>query len=475
MKRLIYLFTVSFTVLMAFNACLKSDNEFETQKVDTRAWSTTETPLEIIRQAYLFAMPLVYMDVTRASYSIPDNYFYTAEKLPDYNYKNVVAVNIDTNYSIAFLKLEDGPVMFEIPDMGDRYYTYPIMDAWTNNFVIPGTRLTGNGPQKYFVSGPDWTGQVPAGYTQIVSPTNLAWIDGRVQVNSPADLDEVVLPLQNRFVLTSVNTPSTDCRPSDKYLPEDFGGKSVVQVIRELPLEDFFNYFNELMELNAPFAEDSVIIRKMATVGIGAGKKFCIKKFNHATQQALQTLTVDVYTVLEEALAGQPLFGVDTSHPDAQFGDYKTDYNLRAIITYKGLGALPPQEATYYTYFNDADGSVLDGSQASYTIHFDADGFPPAEAFWSYTIYNAERYLVQNPISRYGIGDRNELTYNADGSLDIYLSYEAPADELLSNWLPIPDGRFDVTARLYMPYPAFLANPSSWNDPKPVKVTTLRR
>jgi len=287
MKRIMML-SMAFTIqIFLFTDCQAIDEEITSGNVLTRAATVTETPLEIIRQAYLFAMPVVYMDVTRASYSIPDNYFYTADKLPDYNYKNVVAVNIDTNYSIAFLKLEDGPVMFEIPDIGDRYYTYPIMDAWTNNFVIPGTRLTGNGPQKYFITGPDWTGEIPAGYTLITSPTNLAWLDGRVQVNSPADLEETVLPLQNQFTLVSVNPPSTAGRPSDKYVPADFGGKSVVQVIKEMPLEDYFNYFNELLELNAPFAEDSVILQKMATVGIGAGKIFAIADFDVDTQQAL--------------------------------------------------------------------------------------------------------------------------------------------------------------------------------------------
>ncbi|MCD7976162.1 MAG: DUF1214 domain-containing protein [Tannerellaceae bacterium] len=177
---------------------------------------------------------------------------------------------------------------------------------------------------------------------------------------------------------------------------------------------------------------------------------------------------------MDGAHSGDILFGVDTSNPEAQLGDYKTDYNLRAVITYKGLGALPPQEATYYTYFNDADGNVLDGSQANYTIHFPAGGFPPAQAFWSYTIYNAERYLVQNPIDRYAIGDRNELIYNEDGSLDIYLSYKSPEEALVPNWLPIPNGKFDITARLYMPDPAFLASPSSWNDPKAVQVVTRK-
>ena len=72
-------------------------------------------------------------------------------------------------------------------------------------------------------------------------------------------------------------------------------------------------------------------------------------------------------------------------------------------------------------------------------------------AFWSLTMYNASDYmLVANPIDRYAIRDRTPgLKYNADGSLDIYIQHDAPADT--SNWLPAPKGDFYLILRMYQP------------------------
>jgi hypothetical protein len=129
---------------------------------------------------------------------------------------------------------------------------------------------------------------------------------------------------------------------------------------------------------------------------------------------------------------------------------------------------LPPEEAVYYSYYTDKDGELLNGKNR-YRIHFEKGQLPPAQAFWSYTVYDSDRYLVENPIRRYAIGDRNPLQYNADGSLDIYLTKESPGKRRESNWLPIGDGEFNLTLRIYIPVPEFLKDRSVWNDPKPEK------
>ncbi|WP_052734576.1 MULTISPECIES: DUF1214 domain-containing protein [unclassified Methanosarcina] len=68
-----------------------------------------------------------------------------------------------------------------------------------------------------------------------------------------------------------------------------------------------------------------------------------------------------------------------------------------------------------------------------------------------------EFYLVANPINRYSIGDRTPgLTYNPDGSLDIYFQKDSPGPEKESNWLPAPAGPFRVAMRMYQPREAAL-------------------
>ena len=87
-------------------------------------------------------------------------------------------------------------------------------------------------------------------------------------------------------------------------------------------------------------------------------------------------------------------------------------------------------------------------------LHFGKDELPPANGFWSLTMYDDEGFQVANPVNRFAIGDRDALTFNADGSLDIYLQHESPGKERESNWLPAPaSGKLGVTLRLFAPAP----------------------
>jgi hypothetical protein len=73
---------------------------------------------------------------------------------------------------------------------------------------------------------------------------------------------------------------------------------------------------------------------------------------------------------------------------------------------------------------------------------------PPADAFWSITMYDAEGDQVTN---RFAIGDRDPLRYNPDGSLDIYIQHANPGPARQRSWLPALTGPLGITMRLYAP------------------------
>jgi hypothetical protein len=79
-------------------------------------------------------------------------------------------------------------------------------------------------------------------------------------------------------------------------------------------------------------------------------------------------------------------------------------------------------------------------------------------------MYDQEGYTVPNALDRYAIGDRDDLVYNADGSLDLYIQHESPGPDKASNWLPAPaSGELGLTMRLYHPLPAILNG--TWTPP----------
>jgi hypothetical protein len=135
------------------------------------------------------------------------------------------------------------------------------------------------------------------------------------------------------------------------------------------------------------------------------------------------------------------------------------------LVTAIGLGANRPQDAVYPTSETDAAGKPYSGAN-KYVMHFAKGQTPPVSGFWSLTMYNADYFFVDNPLNKYTVSPRNDLKYNADGSLDIYIQNESPGKDKEANWLPAPKDRFVLMMRLYWPKES---NPSiingTWQPP----------
>ena len=51
-------------------------------------------------------------------------------------------------------------------------------------------------------------------------------------------------------------------------------------------------------------------------------------------------------------------------------------------------------------------------------------------------MYGMDNYLVENKLNKYAIRSVDDLKFNQDGSLDIYLQFDSPGQEKEANWLP---------------------------------------
>jgi hypothetical protein len=127
-----------------------------------------------------------------------------------------------------------------------------------------------------------------------------------------------------------------------------------------------------------------------------------------------------------------------------------------------GLGANLPEDAIYPAAQVDGAGNPLSGANA-YVIHFAPGQAPPVNAFWSITMYDDQGFFVTNPINRYALHNWDPLIVNADGSLDIYLQNPSPGPDKEANWLPAPEGAFNLTMRLYWPQRSVVAG--TWQPP----------
>ncbi|HVE54894.1 MAG TPA: DUF1254 domain-containing protein [Ramlibacter sp.] len=355
-----------------------------------------------------------------------NQFTHTHRKLGPHD-REVVSPNNDTVYSNAWLDLLQGPVVIETPEMGDRYWTLGLLDAWTNPFAYVGRRTTGNRPQRTLVHGPDWQGRVPEGISQVIAaPGQDVWLIGRILVDEAAGDVEQVRALQLQFSLRRLDGSDAAMRVDTRL-----DGRSV-----DVPQASLYaSIVDEALARN-PVPEGE----PLAWAGGG---------------EALESALPQVFDELRGADQPQALGG-GWALPVAVRTHWGGDLLTRARVARNLIGALGIEEAMYPTAEVDAEGRPLHGSHA-YELRFPPGGGPRVGAFWSLTMYRRSDCLfVANPIARYSIGDRTPgLRHDADGSLAIRLQATDPGPGV--NWLPAPAGElFYVVLRLYQPRPDHL-------------------
>jgi hypothetical protein len=434
---------------------------------------TVQDAYEIGVEAYVYFYPLVTLDLTRrVGTNIeagklpglgPMNMFHHFRAYPTADFRSVVRPNFDTLYSISFLDLTKEPMVVSAPDTDGRYYLLPMLDMWTDVFASPGKRTSGTKAGSFAVVPPGWNGQLPSGVQKIQSPTPYAWIIGRTQTNGPKDY-AAVHKIQDGYTITPLSRWGKAPEPVQAVVDPSVDMKTPpLDQVNKMPAAAYFRYAAEILKVNPPHVTDWSTIARLKRIGIEPGKSFDFEKLDPSVQQALEKAATDG---LKGMYAKIPTFArvangwqmnTDTM---GVYGDY---YLKRAAVAMIGLGANQPEDAIYPLNIADADGKPLVG-QNKYVLHFSKEELPPVGAFWSVTMYDEAGFQVTNPINRFAIGDRDDVKYNSDGSLDIYMQYENPGPDKVSNWLPSPaTGTLGVTLRLYAPKAQALDG--RWNPP----------
>jgi hypothetical protein len=393
------------------------------------------------REGYAYALPLIEVATTRQRGQAVGHrmgVFAHVRNLANHKHRAVTTPNTDTLYSTAQVDLAAGPVTITVPPSGDRYLSVALMDAYSNNFAILGTRTTGPDGGTFRLVGPR---EAADGWNAIRSPTDHVWILARVLVAGPHDL-EAAREVQGGL---SVQGPASE-------LPGPYAG-------RDAGWRDYFASAAALMRANPPPVTDLGILRRMAPLGLMEG--FDPDRFDPAEVAEIEAGVAEAREAVRGAGGlGGTRFIEGWTYPDARLGDFQQDYALRAAVALGGLAALPPAEAMYMQAEGPGPRSLFDGTRA-WRLHFPAGRLLPVDSFWSLSLYEAmpdgQFFFCDNPLDRYAIGDRTPgLSGNADGSLDIWIGHESPGAARESNWLPAPAGPFALFMRAYLPRPELL-------------------
>lgn len=339
--------------------------------------------------------------------------------------KEVVTPNNDTLFTNAWLDLSQGPLVIEVPEMGERYWVLGFLDAWTNPWAYAGRRTTGGAAQRVFVHGPRWPGQVPAGMHRIAAPGDDVWVIGRILADDDAADLAAVHALQDRFRLLRADGSAAlarldtliDGRRTGAPEAEEYARIVDAMLARNPPARPLAHWPPALERLQAVLDAVYAELREPQPSALGGG---------WTTAMMVRT----------------------------DFGD---DFLTRARVARNWIGTLGIEEAMYIMAEVDEEGQSLHGNQR-YSLRLPPEGFD-IDAFWSVTLYGrSDCLLVPNAIGRHSIGDRTRgLVHDPDGALTIRIQADDPGPG--HNWLPAPaDDGFYLVLRLYQPRESHLEN-----------------
>lgn len=435
---------------------------------------TTEYVQMVGRMAYLWGWPLVNSHNRRAAFAMAPtaglnggvvpmapvglNAMLTDYIKPEQTF--VTCPNQDVVYGAGYFALDKEPIVFQVPDFGDRFWVYALYDARTDEFAEVG-KPYGTKPGFYMIVGPSWKGDVPPGIAGVVrSSTELAFTAPRVFKDDTAEDGKAVQSVLGQVMFYPLRQFDGKVKTTDwsklPVFPVPAGAKGETKWVEP---EKFFDQLPGVMKLVPPLPGEEALYGWINSVFDAAAKDPAIK-------QAL----IASFVVADRELIG-PLFqwkyngrsagnGWNSPVNNAQWG---TDYLNRTGTAKSNMYDNKPDETKYIYRDLDSQGQQLHGKNL-YTITFAKGQVPPVRGFWSLTLYNEFHLFAPNALNRYSLGTKNQtLKYNPDGSLTIHVGATSPGKDKESNWLPAPDGTFSLYIRAYWADKAILDG--TWMPP----------
>jgi hypothetical protein len=228
--------------------------------------------------------------------------------------------------------------------------------------------------QKYAITGPGWSGTLPAGVTEYKAPSCAVWIIGRIYCSGTPKDYEAVHQMQDELSLVPLSSYGKPYTPPEGTVDPNIDMKTPPRAqVDALDIAAYFNLMARLMKDNPPVAADAPMVARMAKIGIVPGQPFDLTKLSSAAQQALKAVPkaavskiMGYFKDAGKAENGWVFF--------TKTGIYGTDYLDRAFVTAVGLGANRQQDAVYPTTEIDAAGKPYSGAN-KYVIVSDQNPF----------------------------------------------------------------------------------------------------
>src|SRR5215475_8133522 len=384
---------------------------------DTRVKITEDYAKLVARDAFFWAWPLVNIYNKRRSGEQSKGLAYAGPvpaaplnrlvMLTDYvaaDERIVACPNQDVVYGAGSFAFDRSPVVVQVPDFHDRFWVYQAVDLRTDGFVELG-KMYGTTPGFYLLVGPAWRGEVPKGITKVFrSSTNTGFAAPRIFMDDTSEDRAAIQGVLQQVMMYPLSEYDGAMKSKNwSKIPKVAGAATGEGETKWVVPDKFFD------ELPAVLADAPPLPGEEAHYAQARAVLEAIK-----SDPALRPAMIKAAEETEEQLIA-PLFQFrnwgeqlpynwSTISNEADFG---TDYFTRTAVAKSNILVNSPSETKYFYQDLDVTGARLNGANR-YTVTFAKDQTPPANGFWSLTLYNEHHFFAPNELKRYSLGTKNK-------------------------------------------------------------------
>ena len=392
--------------------------------------------------------------------------------LLDHTVQFIARPNNDVLYQLAMLDLTKSAIVFEIPAIDskfvslmatgyDHYVTIP-MSTVKGDFKKPETILFYTKRTEDYhgepIKGIDRTFEMTGDFVSLVmrvmphadQPERYKRIVSEVHAIKGMSLAEFLgkpTPEADKLQFPPIQFPPFGKTDADIF------GNNLLQVMQFV-----FNHTT----FDPDFELDRKVLALYAPLGVAPGKKYNPEKVAKIDDKRFREISIKVRD--EEIAKMNNSKFIARILPTLYLPKGQAGLESLLLVSVVGPIGQPISEAMYPPIVTE-DGSPMNALH-DYVIRMTKDELPPANAFWSFTLYDAlNGFFIPNERKKYSVGENAGRKLNKDGGIDIYIAAEKPAGVPDENWLPIKRENLEltVTLRIYAPD---LEKMKTWKAPK---------
>lgn len=387
-------------------------------------------------------------------------------RLKDHTMRDIARPNNDTLYIACMLDLRHDPSILEMPAFDSKYVSLMITgyDHYVN---VPMSTRQGDfkKPEKlliYTARTVVYKGETVEGIDRRFEATG-DFVSAVFRVMPHASdkerFNRISKQMQAVRAVSLAEYRGAKARPIDDIsMPAvgktnaDIFGNNLLEVMQFVFNHTTFDPDNEL---------DRALLAAYEPLGVVPGRRFDADKVAKIDTARIRAAA--------ERIAAAELASANSPEKMKQLGNLfltKGNMSLDMLLFQSVIGpiGLPAVEALYPAIAT-ADGKPMN-AQHDYVIRMSAQEMPPAQAFWSITLYDMQNgFFIPNDHNKYSVGENAGMKLNKDGGIDVYIAAKKPDGVPEENWLPInrKDEAIGPVMRIYVPD---LEKMKAWEAPK---------